>query len=183
MAGLGDPAAGSAAEVPPDLVELGAVRGAYGVKGWVRIALLGSDGSVLLSAPGWWLKQARTTWRVMPESRRRYGAALLAKWPGCESKEAAEELRGTTVAVPRREFPPAPEGSLYWADLIGCAVVNRSGEDLGRISCLRENAAGQWLEVDDGGSRGVLLIPLVEHFVDAVDASARVIRVDWHRDW
>jgi 16S rRNA processing protein RimM len=183
VAGLGEPVAAAAAAVPPDLVELGAVHGAYGVKGWVRITLFGSDGSVLLGAADWWLKNAGMCRRVVPESRRRYGAALLAKWPGCESKEAAEGLKGTAVAVPRSRFPPAPEGSFYWADLIGCRVVNRGGIELGRISGLRENAGGQWLEVGDGGEAGVLLIPLVEQFVESVDPSARVIRVDWEGDW
>jgi ribosomal 30S subunit maturation factor RimM len=61
--------------------------------------------------------------------------------------------------------------------------VNRGGIELGRISGLRENAGGQWLEVGDGGEAGVLLIPLVEQFVESVDPSARVIRVDWEGDW
>jgi len=34
------------------------------------------------------------------------------------------------------------------------------------------------------GSDGVeRLIPLVEQYVDAVDLPARLIRVDWKRDW
>jgi 16S rRNA processing protein RimM len=62
-------------------------------------------------------------------------------------------------------------------------VVNRDGEELGQVTGLRENSGGQWLEVSDGGSKLGTLIPLVEQFVDAVDLPARVIRVDWHRDW
>ena len=183
MAGPGDSAAQSAAEVPGDLVELGAVRGAYGVTGWVRIALLGSDGTVLLNTPDWWLKKAGASQCVSPNGRRRHGAALLAKWPGCESKEAAESLKGAILAVPRSAFPPAPEGEFYWTDLPGCRVVNRDGEELGQVTGLRENIGGQWLEVSDGGSKAGMLIPLVEQFVDSVDLPARLIRVDWHRDW
>lgn len=182
MAGLGEPAATSAAEVPPDLVELGAVSGAYGVKGWVRIALFGSEGSVLLGSEDWWLMQDGGSSRVTPQARRRYGKSLLAKWPGCESREAADQLRGAVVAVPRGEFPPVSEGSFYWVDLLGCRVLNRGGDDLGQVFGLRENAGGQWLEVKDDAA-GVLLIPLVEQFVEMVDPAARVIRVDWERDW
>lgn len=183
MVRRGESAAHAAAEVPPDLVELGAVRGAYGVKGWVRLALLGSDGTVLLGAPQWWLSKADSTWCVAPTGVRRHGASLLAKWPGCESKEAADELRGASAAVPRSGFPPLAAGEYYWADLPGCRVINRDDEELGRVSGLRENAGGQWLEVSDGVGKGVLLIPLVEQYVEAVDPSARTIRVDWNRDW
>jgi 16S rRNA processing protein RimM len=178
-----EPAATAAADVPPDLVELGAVSGAYGVKGWVRIALFGSEGSVLLDSEDWWLMQEGRSSRVTPEARRRYGKSVLAKWSGCESREAADQLRGVVVAVPRREFPPVSEGSYYWVDLLGCQVLNRGGDDLGQVSGLRENAGGQWLEIRDHRTAGVLLIPLVEQFVEAVDPTARVIRVDWERDW
>ena len=183
MARQGESAAQVAAEVPPDLVELGAVRGAYGVKGWVRLALLGSDGTVLLGTPQWWLGKSGSTWGVAPTGVRRHGAVLLAKWPGCESKEDAEELKGAWVAVPRSGFPPLGEGEYYWADLPGCRVINRDAEELGRVTGLRENAGGQWLEVSDGVGKGVLLIPLVEQYVEAVDPPARTIRVDWNRDW
>jgi 16S rRNA processing protein RimM len=183
VAGLGAPAAKSAAEVPPDLVELGAVRGAYGVMGWVRMALLGSDGTVLLSAPDWWLKKTGIAWRVAPTARRRHGTALLATWAGCDSKEAADALKGAVVAVPRSAFPPVSAGEYYWADLPGCRVINRDGDDLGQVTGLRENAGGQWLEVNDGVSKAALLIPMVEQYVEAVDPAASVIRVDWHRDW
>jgi ribosomal 30S subunit maturation factor RimM len=62
-------------------------------------------------------------------------------------------------------------------------VINRDGEDLGQVTGLREATGGQWLEVNDGVSKAALLIPMVEQYVEAVDPAARVIRVDWHRDW
>jgi hypothetical protein len=37
-----------------------------------------------------------------------------------------------------------------------------------RGHCLRENG-GQWLEVSDGAGYGVMLIPLVEQYVDSID--------------
>jgi 16S rRNA processing protein RimM len=39
----------------------------------------------------------------------------------------------------------------------------------------------QWLEVTEGTD--TRLIPLVEPYVDEVDAAAKVVRVDWQRDW
>ena len=170
---------------PADLIELGAVRGAYGVAGWVRIAPFASDGSVLGAVSDWWLLRGGNKERLRLEGVRRHGTSLLAKWTGCESKEAADALKGATVAVARAQFPPLPEGEHYLGDLLGSRVVNRSGETLGEVSGLRASeAAGvlrHWLEVADGA--GVQLIPLVEPYVDEVDAAAKVVRVDWQRDW
>jgi 16S rRNA processing protein RimM len=174
-----------AAETSADLIELGAVRGAYGIKGWMRIAPFAADGGVLEAIHDWWLVRGSNRQRVTVEGFRRHGTSILAKLPGCESKEAADMLRGTTVAVARAQFPPLPAGQHYLGDLLGSRVVNRTGEVLGEVSGLRANeVAGvlrQWLEVVDGSD--TLLIPLVETYVDEVDATGKLVRVDWQRDW
>lgn len=185
-----------AVDVPADLVDLGTVRGAYGVKGWVHLALPGSDGSVLQGAATWWLRRRASAEEgaeegaeaVTPQGFRRHGAGWLAKWAGCETPEQAEALKGATLAVPRSAFPPAAEGQWYWVDLLGSVVVNRQDEVLGQVVGLRENAGGQWLEVredrqDDEAGAGVLLIPVVAQYVESVDVAGRCVRVDWARDW
>ncbi len=152
----------------------------------MRIAPYAEDGGVLEAVRRWWLvRDDRPSERVVIEARRRHGTSVLAKWPGCDSKEAADALKGATVAVARDEFPPLPEGEHYLSDLIGSEVVNRSGDRLGRVSGLRASeVAGvlrQWLEVT--GADQTILIPLVESYVDEVDAAQKVVRVDWQRDW
>jgi 16S rRNA processing protein RimM len=170
---------------PADLIELGAVRGAYGIRGWARVVPHSTDGGVLEAVRDWWIVRDDDRQRVTVEGCRRHGEAILAKWPGCESKEAADALKGARVAVARAAFPPLPAGEHYLGDLLGSRVVNRSGETLGEVSGLRANeAAGvlrKWLEVTDGGETH--LIPLVEHYVDEVDAAGKLVRVDWQRDW
>jgi 16S rRNA processing protein RimM len=174
-----------ASGAPDDLIGLGAVRGAYGVKGWVRVAPFAADGDVLEAVSQWWIVRAGQPQCVQIEDRRRHGASILAKWPGCETKEAADALKGATVAVERGKFPALPEGMHYLSDVLGSRVVNRAGETLGEVSGLRASeVAGvlrQWLEVTDGA--GTHLIPLVEQYVDAVDAATKTVRVDWQRGW
>ena len=170
-------------EAPPDLVELGAVRGAYGVQGWVRIDPYANDGFVLRNADRWWLLKDGTTQKVVPQGCRRHGLLWLVKWHGCDSKEAADACKGGELAVPRTEFPPAAEGEFYWADLFGCRVIGADGEVLGTVAGLSESRAGQWIEVEDGSGSPRILIPLVEQYVQAVDPAARLVRVDWQKDW
>jgi 16S rRNA processing protein RimM len=173
------------ADSSANLIELGAVRGAYGVRGWMRVAPFATDGGVLEAVDDWWLIRGTEKRSVTVDSRRRHGTSLLAKLAGCETKEAADALKGATVAVARSRFPALPEGQHYLGDLLGSRVVNRTGEVLGEVSGLRANeVAGvlrQWLEVADGTDTH--LIPLVEPYVDEVDVAAKVVRVDWQRDW
>jgi len=188
--------------VPEDLVELGVVRGAYGLKGWVRVAPFATDGDVLGAARQWWLLHENSRsgkfgpQPVKLQDVRRHADSWVAKWPDCESKEAADDLKATEIAVPRSEFPPLGEGEHYLTDVIGRRVVNRHGVQLGAVSGLRSGkapgagaAATLWLEVKrtSGPQAGAisqsapLLIPLVDQYVDEIEGDT--VKVDWEADW
>ena len=171
--------------VPPDLVVLGVVRGAYGLKGEVRIAPYAADGGVLLQRRAWWLQRA-TPQALEITAVRRHKDQLLAKWNGCDSPEGADALKGLEIAVARSAFPPLADNEYYLADLVGARVVNRGGDELGTVQGLRSNGAQQLMEVAReaaAGDRQPLLIPLVESYIDAIDVAQREVRVDWQYDW
>lgn len=170
---------------PPDLVALGLLRGAYGVRGWARVVPYDVQATVLRASRRWWLKRDQDVLAVEVSGVRRQGAGLVAKWNGCESPEQAERLRGASVAVARSEFPAPARGEFYWIDLIGARVVNRAGVELGRVSGLRNNGAQDLLEVahQPGFGAGTLLVPMVDGYVDAVEPEHGVIRVDWEAHW
>lgn len=167
--------------MPADLVELGVARGAYGVKGWIRVAPHDADAQVLRGSRRWWVRRGDETVAMDVLAVRRHGGGLVAKWAGCDSPEAAEAYRGARLAVGRSDFPPVRPGEFYWVDLVGARVVNRAGVELGRVTGLRNNGAQDLLEVT--GEQGGILVPLVETYVDAVDTAGREIRVDWQWDW
>jgi 16S rRNA processing protein RimM len=174
--------AGAGAPMPPaDLVDLGAIRGAYGVKGWARVAPYDAEAEVLLSCQRWWLRAAGKIEEVTLTQVRRHAHVLLAKWPGCDTPEAAESWNGAAVAVGRSEFPPLPEGRFYWVDLIGLSVVNRAGETMGLVRGLNNNGAQDLLDV--AAADASFLIPLVPAYVERIDPAQGVIHVDWQRDW
>ncbi len=165
---------------PADLVELGVLRGAYGVKGWSRVQPYSQQADVLRACRRWWLLgQAPRPAEVT--AVRRHGAMLVAKWRGCKSPEEAERLRGTPVGVSRSEFPPAGENEVYWVDLIGTTVVNRSGIELGRVDSVLSSGAQDLLDVRSGDK--AILVPLVDRHVDEIDLERRLIRVDWEPEW
>jgi 16S rRNA processing protein RimM len=165
---------------PPDLVELGAVRGAYGVKGWVRVQPHSAEASVLRASRDWWLLgEAAESCEVV--AVRRHGSGLVAKLRGCDTPEQADRLRGRRIAVSRQQFPPAGEGEVYWVDLIGARVINRRGEELGVVAEVTSSGAQDLLRVRRAETE--LLVPLVPRHVDEVDTARRVVRVDWEADW
>ena len=125
-----------------------------------------ADGAVLLQQRSWWLQDASGPRALELAGVRRHADQLLAKWNGCDNPESADALRGAEVAVARSAFPPPGDNEYYLADLVGARVVNRAGDELGRVQGLRSNGVQQLLEVavEQGGD--ALLIPLVEGYID-----------------
>ena len=156
------------------------MRGAYGVKGWVRVQPHSFEATTLRACRHWWLVGG-VAQRVEVTGVRRQGAALVAKWQGCDTPEEAERLRGVRVSVSRAEFPPAGDGEVYWVDLIGARVINRSGVELGVVAELLSSGTQDLLEVRQ--AERVLLVPMVGRHVDEVDLAQRVVRVDWEAEW
>ncbi len=164
-------------------MDLGAVRGAYGVKGWVKVAPFSPDATVLIQAREWWLKPLGGEPRVLTvQSARRHGATVIAKWVGFEVPEQCDVLKGATVAVQRAAFAPLPSGQWYWVDLIGARVVNRAEVTLGQVTGVQSNGVQDLMEVKSA-SGAPLLIPMVSNYIDEVDAAHGVVRVDWEADW
>jgi 16S rRNA processing protein RimM len=90
-------------------------------------------------------------------------------------------LKGFEVGVPRSALPSV-QGEIYWEDLKGLAVVNRSGVPLGEVVGVVEHGAHPVLRValEAGPER---LIPYVPAIIDRVDVDTRRIEVDWEADY
>ncbi|MBA8734576.1 ribosome maturation factor RimM [Chromobacterium violaceum] len=165
-----------------DLVVMGFVRGAFGIKGWVKIHADTEYADGLFDYPTWWLGK-NGSWKPYAfENGAVQPKALAAKLEGVDDRDAAEALRGTQIAIPRSELPEAGDGEYYWADLIGLSVVNQQGETLGKVDSLLETGANDVLVVK-GGDGQQRLIPFVDQYVlEVVSAEGRIL-VDWGLDY
>lgn len=162
---------------------LGRVAAPHGVKGWVKIQIFGETAETLLRQPHWWLSRKAGWSALAVVESRAHGNTVLAKLEGVETREAAADLKGSEVAVPRDRLPPAAAGEYYWTDLEGMEVLNREGQHLGTVDSLFTNGAQSVLVVRSVGGEGEWLIPFVAAFVDGVDEATRRIRVDWQIEW
>jgi 16S rRNA processing protein RimM len=72
--------------------------------------------------------------------------------------------RGADLAVPREALAPTAEGEYYAFQLVGIAVAEEGGRQLGRVAQVAPGVANDVLELDSG-----LALPLVEACVHEVD--------------
>jgi len=106
-----------------------------------------------------------------------HGKDFRVQLRNIDSPEVAQRFVQAEIGVPRSALPAAAPDEAYWTDLLGCRVVNRSGEVLGLVDRMDTNGAHDWLIV------GQHWIPFVEAYVDDVDLASRTVRVDWQADW
>jgi len=158
------------------LVEMGVVRGAYGLRGWIKVIPWSADPQALLGYRRWWL--AGSERRVL--EARSHGAHLIAQIEGLVSPEVARGMKGTAVCVARRDLPEPEQGSYYFSDLVGLEVFNGQGSLLGVVRGLSSHGAQDVMEVS--GDR-VRLLPWVDAVVKRVDLAAKRIEVEWEADW
>ena len=182
QAGMADEA------LPADAIEVGRVLGAWGIKGGIKVKAFAADPQALFSTKRWYLQPPelpRPGAAVVPSLlrvvlAREQGDSVVATVHGLDDRNAAEALRGARVFVPRASFPTPDEGEFYWVDLLGLAVINRTGLALGDVVGLIETGPHCVLRIQQAtADADEVLIPFVDAYVDSVDQSARRIVVDW----
>lgn len=158
-----------------DLICLGAVATAHGVKGLVKIKpFTQRPEDVAAYGP---LTDAASTRRFVVTAKGRSGELLLAAIEGVDTREAAERLRGTALYAPRTALPPPDPDEVYWRDLEGLAAVDRAGVRLGEVERVLDYGAGPVLQIRLAGG-GELLLPFAERFVPAVELDQGRLVID-----
>lgn len=180
-------ATAAATAVDAEILVLGRIVGAYGVKGWVRIRAFGDDPASWQDQPVW---QVATTENGPWQSRKAaeckaHGDGLVVRFADVADRNAAESLQGLWIGLPRADLPPPAENEFYWDDLIGMTVINDAGETLGVVDSLLETGAHDVLRVLQSTPEAETerLLPFVEAIVRNVDMKQRQILVAWELDW
>jgi 16S rRNA processing protein RimM len=180
----------SAQAVPDDLIQVGHITGAYGLRGGVRVTPYSMDADALLSVKTWWIDKPSLR-AVQMRNAKYHSGDVTATLVDVTDREAAEALKGATVQVSRSDFPELPEDEYYWTDLIGLDTVNLQGEALGKVSDMMHNGAQSILRItpvpDPNAAPDAKaperLVPFVDQYVKTVDLQARLITLDWGLDY
>jgi 16S rRNA processing protein RimM len=117
---------------PADLLSIGRVSRAHGLRGELRIELHFAGSDALGEVDELWLSKGAESpegaVRYVIEAARAVPKAYLVKLEGVSDRNAAEALQRTSVWVPRSALPSTDESEYYLVDLIGAKVVGPEGE-------------------------------------------------------
>ena len=167
------PATGERA--PSGRVCVGAVAGAHGVRGAVKIkSFTANPEDVARYGP---LEdesgERRLTLRLTGTGK----GVLIGHLSGIADRNQAEAARGLRLYLPRTALPPTEEDEYYHADLIGLDAVLADGTPLGPVRAVHDFGAGDTLEIlrNEGPP---LIVPFTRAVVPSVDLAARRLVVD-----
>ena len=159
-----------------DLIQVGRVAGAFGVRGEVRITSFTAEPLALLDYKD--LKREDGSTGLTLTSGRAAKGGVVVRAREIETRKQAEALRGLKLYIPRSALPEPDEDEYYLTDLIGLLVETPEGVALGRIRSIQDFGAGDLLEVlpADGGATWYL--PFTREAVPEVKiAEGKVIGV------
>ncbi|MBL9050625.1 MAG: 16S rRNA processing protein RimM [Tabrizicola sp.] len=158
----------------PDLICIGAIAGAFGVTGEVRLKSFCSEPADIASYGPLYSEDGSKTYHIT--LTRPVAGGLGARIAGIATKEAADALRGTSLFVSRDRLPSLPDDEYYHADLIGLSAYDTGGALLGKVTAVYNHGAGDIIEISSPRHKSALLLPFTTEIVPNVDlAGGRLI--------
>jgi len=160
----------------PDRICVGAIAGAFGVAGEVRLKSYCAEPTAIADYGPLHTEDGTRSFRIT--LTRPVAGGLGARVQGIKTKEEADALRGTQLYADRARLPHLPDDEFYHADLIGLAVQDTGGVALGTVQAVHNHGAGDILEISGPGLKSALMVPFTLVAVPTVDLTARRIVVD-----
>ncbi|MCD7708989.1 MAG: ribosome maturation factor RimM [Clostridiales bacterium] len=159
-----------------DLLQVGIITKAHGVRGEVRVYPTTDDPRRFLDLETVIVDNGKTQKTVEITSVKFVKNMVVLKLAGVENPDEAERLRQARLFVTREQAVPLGEDEYFIADLIDMSVVSDEGEELGTIADVLTTGANDVYVVKKEGAND-LLLPAIGECVRNVDVPGRVMEV------
>ena len=163
-----------------DLICVGHILGAQGLKGWVKVFSNTSPRANIIKYGPWLVEQNNGLNRFDVQGREQ-GKQVLAKLSEIDDRNQAEALTGCKLYIRATQLPALGENEYYWSDLIGMSVETLQSEPLGIVDSLIETGADDVLVLK--GERERLIPFVMDEIVRSVDLENQRIVVDWSPEY
>ncbi len=154
---------------------LGAIAGAHGVTGAVRIKSFTAEPKDIAAYGPLSDEGGERVFEIKVTGMSK--SQVVAEIEGVADRGAAEALKGTRLFLPRARLPAPGEEEYYHDDLIGLGVELTDGTALGTVVAVHDFGAGDVIEVGRDGAAAVLA-PFSRAVVPVVDIAAGRLVID-----
>lgn len=156
---------------------LGAFAGAHGVRGEVKVKTFTETEEGVARYGPVESEDAKRRFTLTFIRAPKPGFALV-RADGIKTREEAAALAGVRFYVGRDRLGAAGADEFYIEDLIGLAVRDEAGAELGQVAAVYNFGAGDVIELKDApGRSGAVMVPFTRGAVPAVDIEAGFITI------
>ena len=163
-----------------DLVCVGHILGAQGIKGWVRVFSNTSPRENIVKYSPWLVARGDELVAFKVQGRLQ-GKNVIAGLEGIEDRSGAEALIGCQLFIRPQQLPRLDAGEYYWSDLIGLEVETLQAEPLGVVAAMMETGADDVMVL--AGERERLIPFVMDEIVREVDLGNQRLVVDWSPEY
>jgi 16S rRNA processing protein RimM len=165
------------------MVLMGAIIGAHGIKGEVKVKSFASAPRAIASYGP--LSDAKgrafalsVTGQASPGKNGAGQDILIARIDGVGDRNAAEALKGVELFVARERLPKIADAEeFYLADLIGLDAFDQHGVAQGQVVAVENYGAGDVIAID-GGPKGAFDVAFTKALVPMVDVAGGKLGLD-----
>ena len=159
-----------------ELICVGSIAGAFGVRGELRVKSFCANPSDLAEYTPLLTEDGEQSYELslIGEIKNGFSARIV----GIDTKEAADALRGVSLFARRKDLPELPVDDYYYSDLIGYEVADTGGIFIGTVKTVVNHGADDLLEISIPGASDTALVPFTKIFVPTVDMNAKSIVID-----
>ena len=152
-----------------NLVMIGEIVKPHGIRGEVKVYTYSERPEnfshykqVVLQAPA---GDGTTVYKVVKS--RVQGKLAILQLEGLASREAAENLQGSSVWLEKTDLPELDGDEYYWHQLLGMRVFTDTGRELGAVAGFFSTRAHDIMAVTGEGRE--YLIPVKEEIITEID--------------
>jgi 16S rRNA processing protein RimM len=157
-------------------VPLGEIVATHGLDGWLKLNPFNPNSSALSTGVEVCLEKSGQQSLHQLESSKPHKRQFLIKLRGVDSINDAQRLIGSTLLISDETLDPLEPGQYYHYQVIGFAVVDLNGAEVGTITGTLSTAGGELYMVR--GADKEHLIPAVKEIIEKVDFDDRKVIVN-----
>lgn len=159
-----------------DLICVGAIAGAFGVRGEIRIKSFCAIPEDIGTYSPLTTEDGNQSFALTLS--RPINNGFAARLDGVATKEQADALRGIRLFARRDQLPSLPDDEYYHTDLIGLEVLDTGGKVLGHVKSVQNHGAADLLEIHAPGLKDTVLLPFTLVATPTIDLAAGRIIAD-----
>lgn len=140
-----------------NFVPVGKISTAHGIRGQVKIRYYTATPESLLSYKNI-TDESGNIYNL--QSAKIAGGNIIASIEGVKDRNAAENLVGTELFIPKSDLPDTESGEYYQNDFIGMEVRLADGRKFGEVAGFHNYGAGDLIEIflSDNTSKSELFV-------------------------